>query len=78
MIDQKFAEANGATAMLELLAAQPDCVVAINKSERQWVPWGSAELTASTGPALARVAAFTKSHQVGSSTQYHSILMQLK
>ena len=63
--DQKFKDADGATAMLELIAAQPDCVVAINKPGRKWVPWGDAELTASTGPALARVAAFTKNQQVG-------------
>ena len=63
--DQKFKDANGATAMLELLAAQPDCVVAINKPGREWVPWGDAELSPSTGPALACVAAYTKNCQVG-------------
>ncbi len=63
--DRKFKDANGATALLELLAAQPGCVAAINKPGRDWVPWGDAELTDSTGPALARVAAFTKNFQVG-------------
>lgn len=63
-IEQKFRSADGATAMLELLAAQPDCVAYINKRGCSWVPWGDAEITSHTGPALARVAAFTNDEQV--------------
>ena len=51
--------------MLTLLSAQPDMVHAINKPGRGWVPWGAAKpLTDVTGPALARVAAFTKNQEV--------------
>lgn len=70
--DEKFKAADGATAMLELLAAQPNCVAAINKPGHNWVPWGDAELSDSTGPALACVAAFTNNHQVG--RRFHCII----
>mmetsp|Transcript_17966 Transcript_17966/g.54084 ORF Transcript_17966/g.54084 Transcript_17966/m.54084 type:complete len:1026 (-) Transcript_17966:920-3997(-) len=63
-MDQKFDDVDGASAMLTLLSAQPDMVHAINKPGRGWVPWGAAKpLTDVTGPALARVAAFTKNQE---------------
>lgn len=63
---EHFQRANGAAAMLTLLAAQPDLVNVINSKKPARVPWGTAlsQMDETTGCGLCRVATFTKDEEV--------------
>ena len=58
---KKFEDASGAEALLQMLAAKPRLVEALNHRGRDWVNWESAApYTAETGPAIVLIAARTK------------------